>query len=73
VRVINTSNRSHAPRVEDAPDPASDPWCRHRPFGAGACGGRRLLPVCRPAGPENPSSHRESLTKTGAISKPELQ
>ena len=73
VRVINTSNRSHAPRVEDAPDPASDPWCRHRPFGAGARGGRRLLPLCRPAGPENPSSHRESLTKTGAISKPELQ
>jgi hypothetical protein len=49
------------------------PWCRHRPFGAGACGVRRLLPVCRPAGPENPSSHRESLTKPGAISKPELQ
>jgi hypothetical protein len=36
-------------------------------------GGHRLLPICRPDGPENPSSHRESLTKPGAISKPELQ
>jgi hypothetical protein len=43
------------------------------PLGPAHVGGRRLLPVCRPAGPENPSSHRESLTKPGAISKPELQ
>jgi hypothetical protein len=28
----------------------------HRPSGAGAFGGRRLLPICRPAGPKQPSS-----------------
>ena len=36
-------------------------------------GGHRLLPVCRPAGPETPSSHLESLTNPGDINKPELQ
>ncbi len=35
-RVNNTSNRSDMPRVEDAPDPARAPRCRHRPSGAGA-------------------------------------
>jgi hypothetical protein len=36
-------------------------------------GEHHLLPICRPAGPENPSSHRKSLTNPRRISKPELQ
>ncbi|MFN4905750.1 MAG: hypothetical protein ACK6AO_15150 [Planctomycetota bacterium] len=36
-------------------------------------GGHHLLPICRSDGPENPSSHRESLTNPRRISKPELQ
>ena len=70
----NTSNRSHGPRVEDATDPARDPWCRHRPPGpVHLRGGHHLLPICQPDGPENPSSHRKSLTNPRRISKPELQ
>jgi hypothetical protein len=36
-------------------------------------GWRRLLPICRPDGPENPSSHLESLTNPRVLSKPELR
>jgi hypothetical protein len=46
---------------------------RYRWKAAHLRGGHRLLPVCRPAGPENPSSHLESLTNLGDINKPELQ
>jgi hypothetical protein len=46
---------------------------RYRWKAAHLRGGHRLLPICRPAGPENPSSHLESLTKPRRISKPELR
>jgi hypothetical protein len=42
------------------------------PPGPARWGCRRLLPICRPDGPENPSSHRESLTRPKNISKHEF-
>jgi hypothetical protein len=36
-------------------------------------GGYRLLPICRPDGPENPSRHLELLTNPRDLSKPDLQ
>ena len=42
------------------------------PPGPARWGCRRLLPIGRPDGPENPSSHRESLTRPKNISKHEF-
>ena len=50
-----------------------DRFDRFAPTEPERLGGRRLLPICRPAGPEQPSSHRELLTKPKGISKPERQ